>query len=141
MTKKLLLLIPLLAPYVCVAQSDASVLGTVTDATGSVAPGAKLRLDNLRTGVSESAESDGNGIYQFLNVPVGQYRVTAQATGFKTVTTEEFTVAVEARQRVDIRLAVGDATETVTVNDAAAALETDSTNRGQVVQHDNIVNL
>jgi hypothetical protein len=141
MIKTLLLLISLLAPYVCVAQSDASVLGTVTDATGSVAPNAKVRLDNLRTGVSEFAESDGNGAYQFLNVPVGQYRVTAQTIGFKTVTTGEFTVAVEARQRVDIRLEVGDTAETVTVNDAAAALETDSSNRGQVVQHDEIVDL
>jgi hypothetical protein len=50
-------------------------------------------------------------------------------------------VAVEARQRVDIRLELGEATATATVNDAAAAIETDSTNRGQVVQHDDIVNL
>src|SRR5215471_11798430 len=106
MVKKLLLLLPLLAPYACVAQSAASVLGTATDATGSVVPGAKVKLANLQTGVSDSAETDDNGIYRFLTVPVGKYKVTTQAAGFKTVTTEEFTVAVEARQRVDIRLEV-----------------------------------
>jgi hypothetical protein len=100
-----------------------------------------VKLANPQTGVSDSAETDDNGIYRFLTVPVGKYQVTTQASGFKTVTTGEFTVAVEARQRVDIRLEVGDATATVTVNDAAAALETDSTNRGQDIQHDAIVDL
>jgi hypothetical protein len=78
-----LLLVPVLASCVCLAQSDASVLGTVTDATSSVVPRAEVRLDNLRTGVSESAESDGNGIYRFLTVPIGQYRVTARGAGIQ----------------------------------------------------------
>ena len=138
---RLILLIPLFVSSVCLAQFDASVLGTVTDPTTAVVARAKVTLVNLRTGVSELAESDGNGIYRFLNVPIGQYHVTVQAPGFKTVTTEEFTVTVEARQRVDIRLQVGEATATVTVSDAAAVLETDTTNRSQVIQHEAIVDL
>jgi hypothetical protein len=141
MTKRLILILLFVASSVCLAQSDASILGTVTDPATAVVTRAKVRLENLGTGVTASTETDGNGIYRFLNVPVGQYRVTCQASGFKTITTEPFTVAVEARQRVDIRLQVGEVTSTVTVSDAAAQVESDTSNRGQVVQHDSIVNL
>src|SRR5262249_23629724 len=114
---------------------------TITDASGAVVPRARLRLENLGTGVSASTASDGDGLYHFLDVRIGEYRVTAEAAGFKTVTTEPFTLAVAARQRVDISLQVGESTHTVTVNDAAAIIETDSSNRGHVVQHETIVDL
>src|ERR1035441_983602 len=120
---KSMLLVPLFVSSVCLAQFDASVLGTITDPTTAVVARAKVKLDNLGTGVSESAETDSNGTYGFLNVPIGRYHITVQASGFKTVTTEEFTVAVEARQRVDIRLVVGEVTATVTVNGSAADRE------------------
>ena len=119
MFKRLIWIQPLMATA-CLAQFDASVLGTIIDPTNSVVAGAKVKLDNLQTAVSESAETDTNGIYRFLNVPVGKYKITAQAPGFKIVTTEEFRVAVEARQRVDIKLEVGELTSTVTVSGAAA---------------------
>ena len=76
----------------------------MTDPTAAVVARAKVRLDNLGTGVSDSAETDSNGDYLFLNVPIGRYHVMVQSAGFKTVTTDAFDVAVEARQRVDIRL-------------------------------------
>jgi hypothetical protein len=138
---KLLLLASLVLPGACMAQFDESVLGTITDPASAVVTGAKVKLENLGTGVSESTESDGNGAYRFLNVPVGRYHVNVQAAGFKTATTEAFAVAVEARQRVDVRLEVGDAATTVTVSEAAAVLETDTSNRGQEIQHGAIVDL
>src|SRR5262245_11345475 len=127
---------------ICFAQYDvATVIGTITDASGGVIPRANLKLEHIETGVVSSTTSDANGIYRFLDVHVGRYRVTAQSTGFRTVATEAFTLAVAARQRVDITLQVGDAATTVNVNDAAAVIETDSSNRGQVVQHETIVDL
>src|SRR5215831_3313149 len=132
----------LLATNIGFAQTDvATVLGTITDASGAVVPQAKLLLENMRTGVSASALSDGNGLYHFLDVRIGEYRVSAGAAGFKTVTTEPFTLTVAARQRVDISLQLGESSTTVTVNDAAAIIETDSSNRGHVVQHETIVDL
>jgi hypothetical protein len=132
----------LLTAVVSLAQYDvAAVLGTVTDASGAVVPNAKVKLENTQTGVSENALTDGSGIYRFLDVRIGRYRVTAQASGFKTATTEEFTATVAARQRVDIRLEVGEASQMLSVTDAVAPLETDSSNRGHVVQHDVVVNM
>src|SRR5262245_19792233 len=132
----------LLTVITAFGQTDvATVLGTVTDASGAVVPQAKLRLENLRTGVSATALSDGNGLYHFLDVRIGEYHVLAEAMGFKTVKTGPFTLAVPARQRVDMSLQVGESSTTVTVNDAAAIIETDSSNRGHVVQHETIVDL
>jgi hypothetical protein len=122
-------------------QFDATVLGTVSDASGSGVPRAKVKLLNTETGVAESTLADANGEFRFLSVRVGRYRVTVQSPGFKTATTEEFTADVSARQRVDVRLEVGDLAQTLDVREAAAAVETDTSNRGQVVPHSTIVDL
>jgi hypothetical protein len=77
----------------------------------------------------------------FLSLRIGTYKVTAEFTGFKTATSNVFTLTVNARQRVDLALQVGDVTQSVLVEAAAAALETDSSERGQVVSRNAIVNL
>ena len=140
---KLYLLVPVFALMAAsaYAQFDATVLGTVTDASGSAIPHAMVTLLNSQTGISEKASTDDKGEYRFLSVRVGSYRVTVRATGFKTATTEEFAADVSARQRVDVHLEVGDLTQTINVQEAASALETDTSNRGQVIEHATIVDL
>ena len=141
MKTRFLLAVLLLLATSAYAQFDATVLGAVTDESGSAVTRAVVKLVRSQTGVTETTATDGNGDYRFLSVRVGQYRVTVQAQGFKTMTTEEFTADVSARQRVDVRLAIGDLAQTVNVQGAAEALETDSSNRGQVIQHSTIVDL
>ncbi len=119
----------------------ATVLVSVKDASGAVVVGCSLTLENTRTGVTTSAKSNEAGTFDFINVQIGAYRVKAEAPGFKVATTGEFTVTVSARQRVDISLEVGEVTQSVAVQDAAAVLETDSSDRGQVVNNATIVNL
>jgi len=123
------------------AQFDATVLGTVTDQSGSAIPHAAVKLLNGQTGVSEKTSTDDNGEYRFLSVSVGRYHVTVQAPGFKTATTEEFAADVSARQRVDVRLEVGELSQAIDVQEAASTLETDTSNRGQVIDHNTIVDL
>ncbi|MDX2153354.1 MAG: TonB-dependent receptor [Bryobacteraceae bacterium] len=124
------------------AQFDsATVLGTVRDASALPIQTSKVTLLNVQTGISQSALTDDSGNYQFFNVKIGRYKVTAEAQGFKTATAEEFQVTVNARQRVDLRLEVGATTEVITVREAAAALETDTSSRGTVVGSQQIVNL
>ncbi len=119
----------------------ASVLGTITDSSGSAISGVNLTLENTQTGVKRSATTDNSGNYTFLSVPIGTYRVSAQQSGFKQSVSGSFTVEVGARQRVDLRLEVGDVQQTVTVSDAAQLLEADSSDRGQVINRAAIVNL
>jgi hypothetical protein len=124
------------------AQSDtATVLGTVTDPQGAVIPNSKVTLSNLANGTTRDANSDANGNFEFFNVRIGDYRLKAEATGFKAAIAERFNVTVNARQRVDLHMQIGATTENVIVTDAAAVLETDSSDRGQVIRGQAIVNL
>lgn len=124
------------------AQFDAAtVLGSVRDATGAVMPGVTVTLKNIDTGIAATAQTDGDGNYQFNNVKIGNYRITAEKAGFSIAVAERVNVTVNARQRVDLNLQPGAVTETVVITDAAQLLETDSSVRGQVVQKQQIVSL
>jgi hypothetical protein len=124
------------------AQFDtATVLGTVQDSTGAVLPKATVTLKNLATGITQTAQTDENGNYQFFNVKIGVYQVTAEAAGFSRGVADNIQVTVNARQRVDLALKAGAVTETVLITDTAPLLETESSERGQVIQREQIVNL
>jgi hypothetical protein len=129
-------------PAQAVAQYDtATVLGLVTDESGATVPGASVTLRHDATGVVSSATTDGAGAFQFLNLRVGSYTLEAALQGFTTAVVGDIEVTVNARQRVDVSLRVGGVGETVQVTGAARVLETDSSDRGQVIRHEQIVNL
>ena len=111
----------------------AEVLGTVHDSSGAVLPKANVTLLNQDTGILVKTTTDENGTYNFFNVKVGRYTVSVDASGFTKFTTTDVTVNVNARQRVDASLTIGAITESVVVTGAAAALETDSSEHGQVI--------
>jgi hypothetical protein len=106
-----------------------------------VVANAAVSLVNQGTGAQVTVKTDAQGAYQFTDVKVGSYAVTSQAAGFDTTTTQAFLVQVNAHQRVDVTLKVGSANEVVTVSDAAQLLETDSSERGQVIGTREVENL
>ena len=120
---------------------SAEVLGTVRDASGAVVPKAAVTLLNQDTGITARTTTDENGNYDFFNVKVGRYTVTVEAQGFERVSAADVAVAVNARQRVDLAMTVGAVTESVQVTGAAAALDTDSSEHGQVIGTAPIVEL
>src|SRR3954454_2954626 len=129
-------------PTALLAQFEtASVLGTLKDGTGAVIVNGKVTLENTKTGVNAATTSNDSGNFDFVAVQIGTYRLKAEAPGFKTGLSPEFTVAVSARQRVDMTLEVGDVTQSVAVKDTVAMLETDSSDRGQVIGNATVVNL
>lgn len=140
---------PLFAALLCLAAAGmsfgqfetATVLGAAMDPRAGVIAQARVSLANIDTGTSQSTLTDDSGNYQFLEVRVGRYRVIAEAAGFKKLETAEFRVDVGARQRVDVKLQLGEVTDTVQVNEAAAAVERDSSDRGQVVNREAVVDL
>jgi len=136
------IVLAMLAAALALAQFEtAEVLGTVRDTTGAVVPNVTVTLVNELTGIEAKTATDANGNYRFLNVRVGRYTVTAEAPGFSKFTTTGVAVNVGARQRVDMTLTVGAVTEVVEVKDIAAALQTDSSEKGQVVRTEQIVEL
>ena len=142
MQRVLALLLCSLSVVPCFAQFDtAEVLGTVRDPQGSVIPKATITLTNQETGIEARIITDDNGNFLFTQVKVGRYRVTGEAAGFSKAIASDIVVDVNARQRVDLTMTVGQVTETVNVTGAAAALETDSSEHGQVINTQQIVQL
>ena len=111
----------------------AEVLGTVRDPTGGGIPGASVTLTNLDTGIQATTTTDENGSYDFFNVKAGRYSVAVEHAGFSKLTTPDVGVTVNARQRVDVTMQIGAITESVEVTGVAAALETDTSEHGQVI--------
>ena len=119
----------------------ASVLGYVRDSSGAAVPNSKVQLINTATGVAITANTDGQGQYQFSDVHIGQYKISATAGGFSATVTEPFSVAVNARQRVDVALKPGSVADTVTVTGVAAQLESETSDTGTVISQREVQNL
>jgi hypothetical protein len=116
------------------AQFDtASVVGTVRDSSGSVIPNAKVTLTNTATGVSVTKTTSADGSYEFFTVKPGIYVVTAEQTGFALALVDNVEVQVAARMRVDLQMKVGQLSEKVEVTASAPLLETETSQRGQVI--------
>ena len=124
------------------AQFETSeVLGTVRDSSGAVLPNITVTLTNQGTGIETKTTSDANGNYDFVNVRVGTYTVAAEASGFAKFTATNISVDVNARQRVDVTMQVGAVSQSVEVSGAASVLETDTSEHGQVINTQQIVEL
>ena len=130
----LTLLLFTLLPWSAAAQFEtATVVGTVRDTSGAVVAEARVSLTNLDTGVAQERTSDAAGNVEFFNVRIGRYVVTADKSGFSIAVVDNLQVTVGARQRVDIVMAVGQLTEKVEVVASSVQLQTDSSDRGQVI--------
>ncbi|MFN8811456.1 MAG: carboxypeptidase regulatory-like domain-containing protein, partial [Acidobacteriota bacterium] len=105
--------------------------GTLTDPSGSVLPKAKVTATNTATNVQFSANTNDAGIYNILFLPIGEYRLTAELTGFKKAQLGPFKIEVNQIARVDIKLEVGDVSQSVEVTGVAPILQTEATDTGQ----------
>lgn len=111
-----------------------SVTGTVIDNSGAVVPSAKLMLVSQAQQTTYHAVSNAQGVFSFLDVPVGRYDLTVLASGFSARKLTGLVVDTDASLRADVALAVGGAAETVTVTgDTSAQVDTSSTHLGEVV--------
>jgi hypothetical protein len=126
-----------LLPSAAMAQFDtATVVGTVRDTSNAVVPEAKVTLTATETGISVVRTSAENGSFEFPAVKPGIYLVTAEKSGFALALVENVQVQVGARLRVDLQMPVGQISERVEVKAASPLLETDSSQRGQVITGD-----
>ncbi len=137
-----LLFVLIASALIAFGQFDSgTVLGTIYDSTHAVLGNATVTLTNTRTGITVETKTDANGNFEFVNQRLGSYSVRATAKGFQTLGTDAFDLVVNARQRVDLTLKVGEAAESVTVNEGVSLLETDSSSRGEVINPREIVEL
>ncbi len=114
----------------------------VADPSSASVAGAKLILTDVDTKVRQELTTDSLGNGLFLQLKPGLYKLEATAAGFQTRAVNDIRIQVGQRARVNVEMAVGQLTESVTVSAAAATLlNSESAAIGQVMDHAAIVNL
>ena len=111
-----------------------ALVGTVTDSSGAVVPGATVTLTNLGTNEKKVVQSDTSGNYRFVTLLPTQYKVEVEKTSYKHVVQSPITIQVDATSRLDVKLQVGAATETIEVTTQAPLLQTESGTLGSQVE-------
>jgi len=119
----------------------ASLNGTVTDASGAAVPNAKISVTSPSTGLSRNTQTSDAGLYVFSGLPVGQYDVTVDAQGFKSVKRTGLQLEVGAAATLDIRLELGATQETVSVVADAPVVETTRSSASSNVTEKAVANL
>ncbi len=118
-----------------------TVTGTVTDATDALIPGVELTLRNAATNITFQATSNTAGAYTFPLLQPGTYRLEARKAGFKPAAFDGIVVQTGATVGVNVRLEVGDMTQSVEVTAEAPLLNTTTADSGQVIDEVRITEL
>ena len=109
------------------------ILGTVRDASQGVVVGAKVTLRNLDTNVVRDGATNEQGGYSFPGLRAGHYSIQSEKQGFRTATTSDLELRTGGHLRTDLALETGSVSDQITVDASAPLLETDTSERGQVV--------
>lgn len=107
-----------------------SLRGTISDAKGAVVAGATVTLSNQATGFSRTVKTDGQGVYQFLEVPPATYVLTVNAQGFATVKRENVVLQVSYPATLNLALQVQASSVIVDVTGEAPVVNTSDATLG-----------
>jgi len=119
-------------PFLAQAQR-ATIVGTVTDPSGAVVPNVSITVTNVETGLTHKIQTNDSGQYVVPDLNVGHYNVKAEAGGFKVSEQHGVTLQVDDRARIDFQMAMGGASETVTVEANEVRVQTDSGEQSNVI--------
>src|ERR1700704_5675388 len=118
-----------------IAQTGTSnITGTVRDTAGAVVPGATVTAKNDATGVTSTQTTNDSGVYAFTALPVGNYTISIEKQGFKTLQNTKNALEVGTPLTVDAALEIGSVSETVTVTGGTEQLQTANATIGNVVE-------
>jgi hypothetical protein len=138
----LALLLALALPMEAFGQVDqGSISGTVKDTSGGTIAGASVTLTNPNTGVTQTMTTNALGEYIFAPIKIGTYSITAEFKGFQKVQQNNVKVDVQQKVLADITLPPGASAETVVVNEAPPALQTQDASVGQVIEEREVKSL
>src|SRR5271157_1877593 len=115
------------------SQDTASLLGTVTDPSGSAVPNATVVITNTDTGIVRSTTTNTTGSFAARDLSFGHYKVRVEATGFKAYEQTGITLNVNDTVRTDAKLQVGESKESVTVEANAVQVQADTNEVSQTI--------
>jgi hypothetical protein len=127
-------LVLILAPAMVAQQTNGTIQGTVLDTAGAVVVGASVTVVNDDTGYTRAATSGGDGLYAFAELSPGRYHLKVTRDGFKTEEQQGIELHVGSTVVVDVKLAVGSVSETMTVEANAIAVDTTSGTLGTLME-------
>src|ERR1700685_502363 len=122
------------ASYAGAQSTGGRIRGTVSDPSGAAVVAAKVTLINEATNVMRDVDSNANGEYLCLEVPVGTYEIDVSQQGFKKYVRKGIALDLNEVISVDIGLQLGATAETVEVTGAPPVVDTTSTQLGAVVK-------
>ena len=128
LVRRLVLLFAILVPAAAYAQ-EAILSGTVSDATGAVLPGVTIKALHDASGNTFEAVTDGRGAFR-IPVRVGVYKITAELSGFRTLTQDRVEILVGQTAAINLQLAPGGVSEAVTVIGESPLVETTTSSLG-----------
>jgi hypothetical protein len=130
-------------PFQAFSQAgNASLSGTITDASGAVLPGVTVTATNIGTNVTSSTKSNTAGVYNFPSLQPGTYRVSAEMAGFQTYTNTNVQLGTSRQIRLNFQLEVGKIEQQVEVNVAADTLLLESSSSvGSVLPEEQVSDL
>src|SRR3989440_3250748 len=111
-----------------------AITGSVTDPSGAAITDAKVTLTNLGTAETRTQPTSADGLYSFVNLIPGNYKIDVEKPGFKHITRTPIVVEVQQSAKIDVTLPVGQANETVEVTSETPLLQSETSSLGQVVE-------
>ena len=138
---QVLLLAIILTNATAWAQSTAQVSGAVTDATGAILPGVEVTVTQSETGATRSAVTNETGSYVLANLPIGPYKLEASLPGFRTYVQTGIVLQVGSSPVLNLRLEVGQVSETVEVEANATMVEARTTGISQIIDNTRVLEL
>ncbi|MGO8718167.1 MAG: carboxypeptidase regulatory-like domain-containing protein [Acidobacteriaceae bacterium] len=112
-------------PALVIAQRTAtSISGTIADPSGAVIPNAQITVTQISTGVSTTAQANGQGFYVVSNLEPGTYNLQAAAPGFQAYEQIGIVLQVAQPRTVDVAMKVGSASQKITVSSASPLVDT-----------------
>lgn len=137
----LALLFACCAPFASAQQITANLSGTAVDASGAVVPGVLVTVTQTETGFTRSTTTNSQGEYSLVELPLGPYKLQAEAKGFQKYLQEGISLDVNDRATVALHLIVGTENQEVRVRADAALVETTNTSLGKTVEEREILTL
>jgi len=122
-------------------QTTGSISGVVTDPSGAVVPDVSVTATSSATGAVTRTTSSADGVYLFVTLPSGGYAITAEKAGFKETTLSGIDLQVYQKAVVNVKLTVGNETQTVTVEASTPLVDATTSSLGTVVDENAIQDL
>ena len=117
------------------------IVATARDAQGALAPGVNVTVTDVDTGLARSAVTADSGTARFPALPTGIYKLTAEKAGFATMVVDRVDVQVGETRSVDLTMQIAAHTESVTVEGAVSAVDTESQHLGGVITQSQVTTL